>query len=104
MPSACIGRGARAQRGPLFIVNQEVEMRIAFVADPDSPGGWYRGIGPMIALARRGHEVRQLHDVDGTFHDRLLPGCDVLHIYRWHDEHALRMVKLARQWGIAVIW
>jgi glycosyltransferase involved in cell wall biosynthesis len=79
-------------------------MRIAFLANPESPNGWYRGIGPMVALARRGHEVRQVVKVDGTFRADLVAGCDVVHIHRGHDERALEVVRHAKENGIAVVW
>jgi hypothetical protein len=79
-------------------------MRIAFLADPASPNGWYRGIGPMIALAQRGHEVRQVWPSADVFRPELVKGCDVLHIHRQHDERALRIVRHAHDNGIAIVW
>lgn len=79
-------------------------MRIAFLCNPESPGGWYRGIGPMVALARRGHEVRQVIGLGENFWAERVPGCDVLHLYREHDDRALALVKYAKEAGIAVVW
>jgi hypothetical protein len=78
-------------------------MRIAFLADPEAPGGWYRGIGPMIALHGRGHEIRQV-DRPGDFRAQLVRGCDVVHVYRQHDERAMRVIRHAKESGIAVVW
>lgn len=79
-------------------------MRIAFLCSPLSPNGWYRGIGPMLALAGRGHTIRQLLRTDGVFRPELVDGCDVLHIHRDHDDETLQLVKRAKEEGIAVVW
>jgi glycosyltransferase involved in cell wall biosynthesis len=79
-------------------------MRIAFLADPDSVNGWYRAYGPMSMLAARGHVVVPLSV------DRKKPpvgairGVDVLHIHRYADERAERLVREARARGVAVVW
>ncbi len=80
-------------------------MKVAFIAHPELPGGWYRGIGPMVALHARGHEVRQLW-VPGSEALRagLLTGCDVLHIHRRHDDEVLQLVRHARAQGMAIIY
>lgn len=80
------------------------KMRIAFVANPHSPNGWYRSIGPMIALAQRGHEVRQVMPVGDAFRSELVRGCDVLHVHREHDERVLEVVRYAQQSGMAIVW
>jgi len=80
-------------------------MRIAFIANPDLPGGWYRGIGPMVALAGRGHEIVQLwRSSDSGIRADLLGGCDLLHIHREHSEHVLTVVRSAKQLGMAVVY
>jgi len=79
-------------------------MRIAFIANPEAPGGWYRGIGPMLALSARGHEIRQVLLPRGEFRPHLVNGCDVLHVYRDHDAETLRLVRHAKEAGIAVVW
>ena len=40
-------------------------VRIAFIANPEAPGGWYRGIGPVLALGERGHDISQMWDAAG---------------------------------------
>jgi hypothetical protein len=79
-------------------------VRIAFLANPEAPGGWYRGIGPMVALGRRGHEIRQVLGLGDRFFAERVRGCDVLHVYREHDERALQAVRYAKEAGIAVVW
>jgi glycosyltransferase involved in cell wall biosynthesis len=79
-------------------------MRIAFLANPESPNGWYRGIGPMLALARRGHEIRQAELLREQLRPELIRGCDVVHIHRRHDEDVLKIARYAKEAGIAVVW
>jgi glycosyltransferase involved in cell wall biosynthesis len=83
----------------------EAAVRIAFVAHPALPGGWYRGIGPMVALHKRyGYEIRQVWRPPEDVHPEVVPGCDVLHIHRRHDDDTLQMVRQAKQRGMAVVY
>lgn len=79
-------------------------MRIAFVANPEAPGGWYRGFGPLVSLHARGHEIRQVLGLEGTFLAERVPGCDVLHVYSEHDNRTMEIVRYAHQHGIAIVW
>src|SRR5215207_6826388 len=79
-------------------------MRIAFLCNPEAPGGWYRGIGPMLALRARGHDIRQVIGLGDDFLAERIRGCDVLHVYREHDDRALRAIRYAKDNGIAVVW
>jgi len=79
-------------------------LRIAYVADPASPNSWYRAIGPLFELARRGHDIRQVVLRDGTFRVDLLDGCQILHIHRQHGETTRQLVKRAKRAGVAVVW
>jgi glycosyltransferase involved in cell wall biosynthesis len=80
-------------------------MRIAYLADPDSNNGFYRGQGPMAALEQcRGHRVRRL-----SADERVPPladvrDIDVLHIHRYADERAQRLVREAKAHGAAIVW
>ena len=80
-------------------------MRIAFLARPESGNGFYRGIGPMRALAERGHRVRPLPVEDdmpqpvGSLQD-----VDVLHIHRYCEDSAWRIAREAKAQGAAVVW
>jgi len=80
-------------------------MRIAFLARPESGNGFYRGLGPMRALAERGHRVRQLpverNEVKPV---GSLAGVDVLHIHRFCDERVWRIARQAKAEGAAVVW
>jgi glycosyltransferase involved in cell wall biosynthesis len=80
-------------------------MRIAFLARPESGNGFYRGLGPMAALAGRGHRIRQLpverNDVKPV---GSLAGIDVLHIHRYCDDRVWRIARQAKAEGAAVVW
>jgi hypothetical protein len=79
-------------------------VRIAFIANPEAPGGWYRGIGPMLALSARGHEIVQVWRPRVGIRADLAAGCELLHVYREHDDDVLRMVRDAKQRGVAVVY
>ena len=79
-------------------------LRIAFIANPEAPGGWYRGIGPMLALAARGHEIVQVWRPQHGIRGELIAGCEVLHVYRVHDDDILQLARHAKQRGIALVY
>lgn len=79
-------------------------MRIAFLADPQSGNGFYRGIGPMHALAQRGHAVRQLAPKDVIAGRGNLGDAELLHIHRYTEDGAQLLVQQARGRGMAVVW
>jgi glycosyltransferase involved in cell wall biosynthesis len=79
-------------------------VRIAFVANPELPGGWYRGIGPMMALGERGHEIVQVWRPEQGIRGELAAGCEVLHIHRVHEAEVLEIVRHAKQRGMAVVY
>jgi len=80
-------------------------MQIAFLAEPTSGNGFYRGIGPMEALAARGHRTRAVPVMrEAPLPPALLDGIDVLHIHRYHEPRAHRLAREARARGAAVVW
>jgi glycosyltransferase involved in cell wall biosynthesis len=80
-------------------------MRIAFLAEPTSGNGFYRGIGPMTALAARGHRLRPIPIMrEAPLPPGLLDDLDVLHIHRYHEPRAHRLAREARARGAAVVW
>jgi hypothetical protein len=79
-------------------------VRIAFIANPEAPGGWYRGIGPMVALHGRGHEIRQVWRPNERLASELIVGCDLVHVYRAHEAEVLQLVRAARQQGLPVVY
>jgi hypothetical protein len=79
-------------------------VRIAFIANPELPGGWYRGIGPMMALGERGHEIVQVWRPEHGIRGELIAGCEVLHIHRVHEADVLEVVRHAKRRGMAVVY
>lgn len=79
-------------------------MRIAFIANPELPGGWYRGIGPMVALHARGHDIVQLWLPREGIRGELMVGCEVLHIHRAHEQEVLELVRHAKRRGMAIVY
>jgi glycosyltransferase involved in cell wall biosynthesis len=81
-------------------------VRIAYLARPRNGNGFYRGIGPMMALAQvGGHQVRELpiEDARGTPPPDL-SGIDVLHVHRFCEDRAVRLARAAKEAGAAVVW
>jgi glycosyltransferase involved in cell wall biosynthesis len=80
-------------------------VHIAFLARPESGNGFYRAIAPMRALAVHGHRVRPLPvENDSPQPVGSLEGLDVLHVHRYCEERAWRIVREARARGAAVTW
>src|SRR5215212_7817439 len=79
-------------------------MRIAYLPDGASANAAYRSIGPMQALARRGHEVRQLDTTRSDGWAELLRWCELLQIHRVCEGGAVELARGARASGAAVVW
>lgn len=79
-------------------------MRIAFLPDGASPNAAYRSIGPMDALAARGHEVHQLDTARIDAWPEALRWCELLHVHRVCDNGAVELARAAKQAGAAVVW
>lgn len=81
-------------------------MRIAYLADPTTGNGFYRGIGPMAALAQvRGHQVTAIPlGAGGGPQPTALGEVDVLHIHRYGEPGAVQLARLAKAHGAAVAW
>ena len=80
-------------------------MRIAYLADPRSSNGMYRGILPMTGLqGLRDHDVRRLFTSDAQPVNAPLEGVDVVFIHRYCDPRAQWLVQAAQEAGAAVIW
>jgi glycosyltransferase involved in cell wall biosynthesis len=80
-------------------------MRIAYLADPTSGGGFYRGVAPMTTLAHRhGHELLRCFTDDARPAAVRLDGADVLMIHRYVDDRVQRLVQEAKAAGLAVVW
>jgi glycosyltransferase involved in cell wall biosynthesis len=79
-------------------------MRIALLPDGDSANTAYRSIGPMTALERRGHELRQLDRLEERELRAALEWCDVLHVHRVCGPGVVRFARVAKAAGAAVVW
>jgi hypothetical protein len=79
-------------------------VRIAFIANPEAPGGWYRGIGPMMVLGERGHDICQVWRPGKGIRGELAAGSDVLHVYREHEDEVLQIARIAKQRGMTVVY
>jgi glycosyltransferase involved in cell wall biosynthesis len=79
-------------------------VRIAFIANPEAPGGWYRGIGPILALGERGHDICQVWRPEDGIRGERARNYDVLHIYRAHEDEVLTIAKAAKQHGMTIIY
>src|SRR5215218_1740480 len=81
------------------------QMRIAYLADTTTGNGFYRGTGPMTALAQvRGHDVRAVPINDGDPPLTAVHDVDVLHIHRYGEQGAIRLAREAKAHGAAVAW
>jgi len=80
-------------------------MRIAYVADPSTGNGFYRGIGPMTALAQvRGHDVAEVPINDGSPSPAAVRAIDVLFVHRYAEPGAVGLAREAKAHGAAVAW
>lgn len=79
-------------------------MRIGVVWAPDSPGAHYRAVVPMRGLEGRGHEIVWPIDESGRTDVRRLRACDVVHVYRRHDEPTWRMLLELSAAGVALTY
>ena len=79
-------------------------MRIAFIANPEMPGAWYRAIGPMLALNARGHDIVQVWRPETGIRGEAVVDCDVVLVHRVHEDDVLEIVRHAKRRGIAVVY
>lgn len=78
-------------------------MRLGVVWEPDV-GAYYRAIGPLQQLERRGHEVVWPSDESGAIEPRRLAGCDLVHVYRRSDLDSRRALGELARAGTAITW
>jgi glycosyltransferase involved in cell wall biosynthesis len=80
-------------------------LRIAYIADPTSPNGRYRGIYPMTALGHyRGHRAWPLMGRDGRLAPVRVDALDVLYVHRYCDGPAQQLARSAVAAGVPVVW
>lgn len=79
-------------------------MRIALLPDGETANTIYRSIGPLLTLAERGHEVRQLElERIDAWHE-ILRWCELVQIHRVCDGGAVQVAQAAKAAGAAVVW
>lgn len=79
-------------------------MRIAFLPDGTTANTLYRSIGPIGALAARGHDVRELKlERIADWHDAVR-WCELLHVHRVCDGGVVELARAAKAAGAAVVW
>jgi glycosyltransferase involved in cell wall biosynthesis len=79
-------------------------MRVGIVWEPATAAGHYRAVDPGLALARRGHQIVQPPSAEGKASYDDLIDCDVVHVYRRHDDETYGvMSRLARR-GVAIVY
>ncbi len=79
-------------------------MRIAYLPDGTTPNAVYRSLGPMLELARRGHETRMLEPGNRETWADALRWCDVFHVHRVCDGGVVEMARAAKAFGAAFVW
>jgi glycosyltransferase involved in cell wall biosynthesis len=78
-------------------------MRLGFGFFP-SMCAYYRAIGPMQAMASRGHEVVGPADGEGEVSVERLASCDVVHVYRRFDAQTYQTLAALAQSGTAITY
>jgi glycosyltransferase involved in cell wall biosynthesis len=79
-------------------------VRVVFLANQRSANGLYRAVLPMTGLVQHGHDVRAVvPKAKGTFGQHLADA-DVLLVHRYCDTPTQRLMRYARERGIAVVW
>jgi glycosyltransferase involved in cell wall biosynthesis len=78
-------------------------VRIGATFEPVA-AAWYRGVYPLEAMQRRGHEI--IWPENDTGHPKLdqLATCDAILIYRRHEEPLRRAVAKLAGRGVGVVW
>jgi hypothetical protein len=69
---------------------------------------FYRAVGPLEALRRRGHQVAFAHSDenpdDGVFRPQALGGCELIHGYRCLSAEQVKVVRRRILGGAAFVW
>lgn len=79
-------------------------MRIGAIFDPTSAAAFYRGVYPLEAMQRRGHEVLWPEDDTGDNDVAHLETCDVVFVFRRHEEAIRRQLASLAARGVGIVW
>jgi len=78
-------------------------MRIALLSSPTAVNSNYRAYQPMMALSRRGHEVK-FNRLDEPIPLRTLLQMDVVHIHRIAEPEMRQVASDLHDAGVGVVW
>lgn len=78
-------------------------MRIGGVFEPTA-AAYYRGVYPLEAMARRGHEILWPENDSGDPKLTELARCDVIHVFRRSEAALLRALQPLVARGIGLVW
>jgi glycosyltransferase involved in cell wall biosynthesis len=78
-------------------------MRLGVLWQADTSAANYRAASPMTAMQERGHEIVWPDDRGAASMRRLSP-CDVVHVYRRHDDETRRQIEQLRRAGVGITW
>ncbi|WCB96750.1 glycosyltransferase [Baekduia alba] len=65
---------------------------------------YYRGVYPLEAMERRGHEIVWPHDDSGDPKLDELEACDAVFVFRRSEDHLRRSLKRLSERGVAIVW
>ena len=77
-------------------------MRVAIVTSQRIVNSIYRAL-PLLEL-RRGGFVVELDDEGAAMVAGRLRGCDVVHVFRYHERETRRAIRALRDAGAAIVW
>jgi glycosyltransferase involved in cell wall biosynthesis len=78
-------------------------MRIGAAFEPTA-AAFYRGVYPLEAMQRRGHEIVWPEQNSGDPRVGELASCDCVFIYRRHDPPVLQAAKQLAARGVGIVW
>jgi len=79
-------------------------VKIVFLANQKTANGLYRAVLPMTGLVQHGHDVRAVVPKAKGPLGQHVAGADVLLVHRYCDTPTQRLMRYARERGIAVVW
>jgi glycosyltransferase involved in cell wall biosynthesis len=79
-------------------------MRFGAIYEPGLSAANYRAIFPLLALARRGHDIEIPPTVEGWLEPAAMFGCDAVIFYRRLDRRAKQLLGQLQERGIGVVY
>ncbi|MCW2986440.1 MAG: hypothetical protein JWR63_4010 [Conexibacter sp.] len=78
-------------------------MRIGAAFEPNA-AAFYRGVYPLDALARRGHDIVWPENDTGKPKLDQLNSCDAVYVYRGHHPSIQQLLERLSRRGVAIVW